>query len=262
MNQNLIIFADYGLDDAAATISILNAHSNFNTVTIVPIGGNVPVSMSFDNCFTLLNNFKDLKDKITVVDTRDVAQPSEYLAQIHGNDGMGDIFERNPKTEGFEILKYYDWLQTLDGDEVILSLGPMTLVKPLMQKSTFKLILMGGLVNEEPNFNGYEFNHCLDTEAFSYCTKFPHTAITLDTCRVPILNIRNTDIKGNGLYEQVLKADQLLSIKRKEQGCFVWDDVAACYLLKPERFEVKTCTDPWGNKLNSAVYISEKLYFE
>ena len=61
MNQNLIIFADYGLDDAAATISVLNAHDKFNAITIVPIGGNVPVSMSFNNCFTLLNNFNDLR---------------------------------------------------------------------------------------------------------------------------------------------------------------------------------------------------------
>lgn len=262
MKQKIIIFADYGLDDAAATISILNSHNKFSTITIVPIGGNVPVSMAFDNCFTLLNNFIDLKYKITVVDTRDIKQPSEYLADIHGNDGMGDIFKKSPSTSNFTVIKYGEWLDTLKGDEVILSLGPMTLVKPLMQKTAFKLIIMGGLINEEPNFKGYEFNHCLDTDAFSYCVKFPHTAITLDTCRVPILNIRNVDIKDDGLYEQVLRADQVLSIKRNEQGCFVWDDVAACYLLKPERFKVTTCTDPWGNKIYNAVYVSNEIYFK
>ena len=262
MKQDLIIFADYGLDDAAATISVLNAHNNFNAITIVPIGGNVPTNMSFNNCFTLLNNFLCLKHKITVVDTLNNPQPSEYLAEIHGNDGMGDIFKSNPKTNDFKIIKYNQWLDTLNGNEVVLSLGPMTLVKPVMERYPLKLILMGGCINESPNFKGYEFNHCLDTEAFAYCVKFPHTAITLDTCRIPALDIRNIDVVGDGLHEQILRADQKLSITRNEQGCYVWDDIAACYLLKPERFSTKACTDKWGNTINNAIYISSEVYYK
>lgn len=260
--DNLIIFADYGLDDAAATTSIFKEHNRFSKIYIVPIGGNVPVDISYRNCFTLLSLYPELWHKITVVDTLSIPQAGEYLAEIHGNDGMGDIITPADIPVEIEKTDFNDWLETLDGGETVLSLGPMTLVKPLMERHSHKLIIMGGCVNTPPNFKGYEFNHCLDTEAFSYCVGFPHAAITLDTCRVPVLDMRKYDIKGDSLHEQIIRADQKLSITRNEEGCFVWDDVAACYLLYPERFELREQTDPHQNRIFNAVYISDKLYFE
>ncbi len=132
----------------------------------------------------------------------------------------------------------------------------------VFKNPTQELIIMGGCDNEEPNFGDYEFNHCLDPEAFSYCTKFPHAAITLDTCRVEKLDMRKYEITGDDFHSQILRADQRLSITRKEDGCYVWDDVAASYLIFPERFELREQTDPHGNRIFNAVYISDKLYFE
>lgn len=259
--EKLIIFADYGLDDAAATVSIFERANRFENITIVPIGGNVPAKVAFRNCFTLLSYFPQVWSKVTVVDTTDIPQPSEYLADIHGNDGMGDLFVASDKDVAVPVIAFEEWLPQLTGKETVLSLGPMTMVRPVMERYPCKLIIMGGRVKEEPNFNGYEFNHCLDTEAFSYCTRLPHAAITLDTCRTEKLDMRKVDITGDDIHSMILRADQRLSVTRGEDGCYVWDAVAACYLLFPERFVLQEQTDPYGNRLYNAVYVSDKLYF-
>ena len=51
-------------------------------------------------------------------------------------------------------------------------------------------------------------------------------------------------------------------LQRGEKGCYVWDDVAAAYLLHPERFTLRQQTDRDGNRIFNAVYVSDKLYFE
>ena len=260
--KNLIIFADYGLDDAAATATIFKHADQFKSITIIPIGGNVPAQVSYKNCMTILSFFPEVHDKLTIVDTTHIQQPSEYLAEIHGNDGMGDIFTAVSECNSVPVKKYETWLNELNGDEVILSLGPMTLVRPVFEKHECRLIIMGGCVNEEPNFGDYEFNHCLDPEAFAFCTQFPHVAITLDTCRVEKLDMRKINITGDDVHSLILQADQRLSITRNEDGCYVWDDVAACYLIFPDRFEIKEQTDPHGNRVYNAVYTSDRIYFE
>ena len=263
MPDKLIIFADYGLDDAAATISIIKKHMQFDKIDIVAIGGNVPPDISLRNCVTLLGAMPDANHKITVVDTTQVEQRSEYLEDIHGKDGMGDFFKQNSDTSSLTMTNYEQWLAGLSGDEIVLSLGPVTLVKPVLARHSVKqLVLMGGCVDTPPNFGEYEFNEAMDPDAFAFCLTFPHVAITLDTCRVPKLDMRRLHIEGDDVHSAIIRKDQALSVTRGEEGCFVWDDVAACYLLHPERFKTVKKTDPHGNEINMAEYISELEYFE
>jgi len=261
--NDIVIFADYGLDDAAATISIFNHSEKFENITIIPIGGNVPVEVSLRNCYSLLSYFPELWHKIKVVCTSHLEQPNEYLAEIHGLDGMGDLFTHTNEEPQVSKQKFEEWLQDFKGNETVLSLGPMTLVRTLLEKHKVgKFVFMGGLVNEKPNFNGYEFNQALDVEAFNFCVNFPHVAITLDTCRTERLDMRKFTIAGDDIHSQILRADKRLSISRGEKGCYVWDDVAACYVLYPDRYEIKQETDPFGNTIYNAYYVSDKLYFE
>lgn len=260
--KKLVIFADYGLDDAAATVSILRHHELYDEIIIVPIGGNVPVKVSYCNCLTLLAQYPALLNKIIVVSTYHLIQPQKYLASIHGCDGMGDLLTPPEIYPVINKISFEEWLNTYTGEEIILSLGPMTLVRTALQQHSCKqLIFMGGCVREEPNFNGREFNHALDVNAFAYCVRHPHTAVTLDTCRVERLDIRRIKIVGEDLHARLLRADQSLSISRGENGCYVWDDIAACYLLHPERFDVHKEIDRDGNLLYNARYISDSLYF-
>ncbi len=261
--RRLIIFADYGLDDAAATVSLYNNRNKFEGITIVPIGGNVPPKVSYDNAVTLLNHLCTKGECFELVDTLGEKQPYRYLADIHGGDGMGDILEKNDSLEHVKIASFGDFLKGIKGDEILLSLGPMTLVTPIAQAFPgCPLVIMGGCVESEPNYEGYEFNVALDPEAFARAVKQRHVAITLDTCRVEKLDMRRLEITDSSLHSQILRADQRLSISRGEEGCYVWDDVAACYVLHPERFELKSGKDRQGNTVTYAVYVSKREYFE
>ena len=261
--KHLIIFADYGLDDAAATATIFESIKRFSHISIVPVGGNVPARKALENCITLLSFYKPLcRRKVTVVETSHIPQPSAYTADIHGQDGMGDIFPRDPLDSDVKTVRFEEWLSGTDGKELVLSLGPMTMVKPLMEKHPeYVPVIMGGCVHTPPNFNGFEFNQSLDREAFAFCTKGSHAAITLDTCRVPALDMRLREIRGDDVHSRVLQADQRLSVTRGEEGCYVWDDVAAAFLLYPDRFQLTEETDLDGNRLFNATYISDKLYY-
>jgi len=260
--SHLIIFADYGLDDAAATVSILTRAERFDYIDIVPIGGNVPVAVAYRNAFTLLAKFPEALNKIRVVDTRHISQPSEYLADIHGADGMGDLFDPAVPDGPVVILTFEDWVSQLSGQEVILSLGPMTLVRPLMERQEHPLVIMGGCIDTPPNFHGFEFNHCLDKEAFSFCAPQAQAVITLDTCRVSTLDLSGVEVTGRGLHAQIMRAAQTMSTAWDDAGCHMWDDVAACYVLFPDRFQTTLQTDPHGNTYAHAMYCSQTVYYE
>ncbi len=258
--NHLIVFADYGLDDAAATVTLLEQQERFAQIDLVPIGGNVPVEVAYKNCMTLLSCFPAVLKKIRVVDTRHVAQPAEYLASIHGKDGMGDLLpaaEAPVFTVGYEA-----WLAKLQGKEQVLSLGPLTLVRPVMERHVHPLVIMGGCVHTHPNFHGFEFNHALDQEAFSVCAPLAVGVVTLDTCRVSALDVRTMTLPEEGLHTAILRRDVELSYARGEDGCYVWDDVAASFLLYPQRFSTHWETDPHGNRYPNAVFRGEGLYFQ
>ena len=262
--EKIVLFADYGLDDASATAHVLDHADRFDEIVIIPIGGNVPTAVSHRNCYTILSHYPALWDKITVVSTLHLVQPFENLTDIHGGDGMGDILTVPAVQPAVREIPFEKWLaEEYTGRETLLSLGPMTLVRPVLEKHPCRrLVIMGGCIREEPNFCGREFNHALDTEAFAYCVRYPHEAVTLDTVRgAAVLDMRGREIEGDGLHARFLRADQALSITRGEAGCYVWDDVAAAFVLHPDRFAVQPERDPDGNLVNNLVYTSEALYF-
>lgn len=257
--NHIIIFADYGLDDAAATVSILERAERFDRIDIVPIGGNVPVEVAFRNAFTLLSFYPSVWNKVRVIDTTYLPQPSEYLKDIHGGDGMGDVFD--PAPANVERISFEPWLATLTGEETVLSLGPATLVKPVMERHRHPLIMMAGCIDTPPNFKGFEFNHCLDKEAFSYCAPQAEAVITLDTCRVPALDV-SAVTPDRTLHGRIMQAAQKLATAWDNAGCHMWDDVAACCLLFPHRFTAPLQTDPHGNTYHHAKYISDCVYYK
>ena len=89
--NRIIIFCDYGLDDAIATVHILGNAEMFEHIDVVPVGGNVTVDTAFRNAHTLLQYAKADKRKVRIVDTRAFGQAAADIPDIHGADGMGDM---------------------------------------------------------------------------------------------------------------------------------------------------------------------------
>ncbi len=252
--KNLAVLCDYGLDDAVATIHILNNSDKFNKIDILPIGGNFPVEDSLVNAKRLLTHYEKNIENVRLVNTVGIPQGCEKLVFIHGKDGMGDILPL--EYNDIDTIEYDSWIKEVDNNYVIVSLGPCTVAKDILkQKGALDLVMMGGNIAEEPNFNGYEFNHGMDIGAFEECVKYPHVVATLDSCHFDKGDLNKIEIRETGIFDKTLKRYRELSNERKESGCYVYDLVVAVYLTDPERFSCETATDKDGNILKVLKYI-------
>lgn len=258
MNKNLILLCDYGLDDAAATVHILNNRDKFEKIFILPVGGNMPLEVSHRNAHRLLYNYGEKLENVIVVNTASVSQFSEVLEGIHGFDGMGDILP--PEYECIvPELNFDEWLETADKDCTVVSVGPCTVTLKILEKlGSVPLLIMGGRVNENANFRGYEFNQCLDVEAFAECVKYPHAVGTLDSCHNPNCNFYDIDCSGDRLLNRLCRRSAEMSKDRGDKGSFIYDLITVRYLFVPERFEIEKITDNEGNLLSMLRYVSDE----
>lgn len=260
--MKLVLFCDYGLDDAAATVdALLHAEEDgYQKIDLVAVAGNVPKEVALRNAKKLVANLKFEFPETTIVDTTACPQPERFLQNIHGNDGMGDLLEET--TFAGRVIPFAQWLNE-EGDFDLVSLGPMTLVPDALKTGRVKkFVFMGGNVAEKPNFGEYEFNHGMNAEAFAYCAKFPHIAVTMDTCRNPIFNVQKTGVAGKGLLPALVNRSRELTFQTGERGCYIWDDIAVKVLRHPEWFLTERKTDAFGNVLSVAKYVFGKSYEE
>lgn len=258
--MRLVLFCDYGLDDAAATVDALQhaLADGYEKVDLVAVGGNVPADVALKNAIKLVHNLDFSLPELAIVDTTGCPQPCEFLKTIHGGDGMGDLFEEVSAPD-VSVIPFQVWLEELR-DFVLLSLGPMTLVPCVLAKKPNKFIFMGGNISEEPNFHGYEFNHALNREAFSECVRYPHVAVTMDTCRHPLINLQHEEIEEKSLLHRIVLRAKERTFLSGEKGCYVWDDIAVKYLRHPEWFELYSAKDRDGNLLTVARYTLGKRF--
>lgn len=260
--MKLVMFCDYGLDDAVATVDVMThwKEDGFDEVDIVPVGGNVPTEIALRNAKKLIAGLTFPLPRITVVDTTCIPQPAEFLKDIHGGDGMGDLI---PDADcSVPVIGFFEWISTLKEGFVLLSLGPMTLVKYALEKKPSRFIFMGGNISERPNYGDYEFNHGVNPEEFSRCVRFPHVAITMDTCRCEQINIQQRKIEGRDLMHMLVRRSKEMTFHSGEIGCYVWDDIAVKYMRHPEWFSLYEAYDRDKNRLTVAKYMQDRTYVE
>ncbi|MBQ8340407.1 MAG: nucleoside hydrolase [Clostridia bacterium] len=258
MKKKVALLCDYGLDDALATLYLLRYAERFTQIDILPIGGNFPRETSFTNAKRLLTYGEAVPRQLRLVDTVTAPQSESCIPEIHGKDGMGDVLPTDYR-EMAPVISYEQWLSELDDSYVIVSLGPCTITRDILErKGALPLILMAGNVAEPPNYNGYEFNHGMDTAGFAAAVRYPHAVATLDTCHAPTCNLIGQTLPTEGLFARMLHRYLALSRGRGETVCSVYDMVAVVYLIHPERFRTEAVVDPQGNHLSLLRYISEK----
>ncbi len=254
--KHFILLCDYGLDDAAATAELFLRKEKEDRVDVLPVGGNMPLEQTRRNARVLLSHLSFEEGTVRLVDTSVLSQPKERLPLIHGADGMGDVLALR---EGFalEEIGLNAWEKTLTGEEILISLGPCTVTRYLLQRRRFsQLWLMGGTVEQTPNFRGREFNHALDVEAFAYCTRFAHKAATMDTCFHDRFNLMEHPPRSEDpLVESLLSRYLHYAVARGADRCCVFDWVLIRALFFPERFCCEKRRDPDGNLLNVLRYL-------
>lgn len=240
MNYNrIIIFSDYGVDDAAALLHVLKYAHLFNYIDIVPIGGNVDVKTAFRNAHTLLASTDMSIEKVRLVDTREIKQPYADIPEIHGSDGLGDFL--SPKISHAPVVSFNEFAAEIKKvarpeRDCVLSLGPCTL-PVMLGYAPFCTVLMGGATNEEPNYGDYEFNEALDAEAFKAFSYTATAVATLDTChdkKFDFVNMRT----GEPLTDKFFARCVELCRARGVSKIAVYDYVAALAVTHPDTFDI------------------------
>ena len=241
--NRMVIFSDYGLDDAVATAYVLANRVDFAHIDILPIGGNVTATAALHNIRKLLaaafDDGLDLRG-VRIVDSTDYYQECCPLADVHGADGMGDLFapcEKSPVPE----CAFEPWADEIGAGYRVLSLGPCTMVKRALVTTKNmpggRIVIMGGCTRETPNFGKYEFNDGLDHSAFLWTLRRPHVAVTLDTCRMPAFNLAGTRKSGGRLFDTLVNRSVELAEARHGDNSYIYDYIAAVALIRPELFE-------------------------
>lgn len=257
--MKIALLCDYGMDDAVATLYLFKYADRFETIDILPVGGNFPLGEVTANAKRILTYAENLPRNVRLVDTSSIEQPSERLTDIHGEDGMGRFLPAEEDYKG-EAIAFNEWLEGVNEDYTIVSLGPCTVTLEILKnKKVGSLILMCGNIAEPPNYNGYEFNHGVNPEAFSECVKYSHYSVTLDTCHNKYSDFFLIENKEEGWLKRAIERAKELSRERNEAFCSIYDLAAVIYLLEPERFRSEAVTDPFGNKVNVLRYIDNKF---
>lgn len=252
MNRHYAVLCDYGLDDACATVYLLDNAEEGDRFDILPIGGNSEVNVAYRNAQTLIAEYVRRggnADNVRIVDTCDVTQPWAMLPSIHGKDGMGDLFA--PAVSDVPVIGFAGWLNENTDPLYVVSLGPCTVTDIIMKNARVEnLLIMGGCVAEVPNFHGYEFNHYLDIPAFNACTKYPHAVATLDSCRTPKFNLAGKHFTDGSLLAMLLNRSIELATARHPDNCYVYDYIAVHYAVHPDLFTIEKVVDGEGNLLS------------
>ncbi len=248
--NRIIMFCDYGLDDAIATLHILKHADMFKCIDIVPIGGNVNVNVAFRNANTLLAAANADTKKVRLIDARAIAQPGTDIPDVHGVDGIGDVLP--PAESGVPVIGFEEFQSELEtvrepSRDCVLSLGPCTLPVKLGYVP-FCTALMGGTVNEPPNYGEYEFNEGMDVEAFKKLAYAATAVATLDTCHDE--KVSYDDIcPGDALAAKLTEKYKSMCISRNAPVT-VYDYVAAKAVTDPELFDVERIKRADGVEFN------------
>ena len=234
----IIMFCDYGLDDAIATLHILRNAGMFGRIDIVPVGGNVPVDIAYPNAHTLLAAADADINKVRIVDTRGIAQAAADIPDVHGKDGIGDVLSLAPSNAPVIAFDEYKNELAKNGDpsvDCLLSLGPCT-VPVLLGYMPETIVVMGGTTLEPPNQGDYEFNECMDIAAFETLAARATAVATLDSCHDKKFDFDNMRF-DDALADKLLKK-YVAMCKRRNAFVTVYDYVAALFVTDPALFAV------------------------
>lgn len=225
--KRVLVFCDPGIDDALALVYLAD-HPSVEIAGVVAVAGNVTARQAEVNATHVLS---EIGTAVPVYGTSHLEQYSADASEYHGTDGLGGLSSGSPcdSHPPRQALSF-------EGAFDILSLGPCTMVVDFSTENDFSsLYLMGGLIGDEGNFHGLEYNFYLDPDsAQRLLQKHNPFVIPLEAGRElkKLPHVR----RGRDMFESLNR--QFLALARKRSGiaCY-YDLVAAIAYAEPERFE-------------------------
>jgi len=244
----IIIDTDPGHDDALA-IMMLEKSGQFDVKAITTVCGNSTIENVTNNaCFVL-----DLIGSQTPIYSGAKKPLKRKLIQavVHGKSGLaGADVSRKEKLTRNAVEKIIEIVRKNPKKISIVVLGPQTniaeafLRDPKLPRLIKQLVIMGGAVTVPGNKNRVaEFNILVDPEAADivFCAPVKKVLIPLDVCNEVYLNLNDfRKLEKSPMYPQIISMMKEyikgIATFEKEKKAFMYDPLAAYYLLNPKAY--------------------------
>jgi inosine-uridine nucleoside N-ribohydrolase len=246
----ILIDTDAGHDDVLAMLLLLKS-GQVDVLAITTVAGNSTITNTTRNAaFTL-----ELLDRKEIPVFSGYATPLKrklVVAVVHGKSGLdgADTARTIFKLTRDAHLQIGRLVRENPHQVTILTLGPLTniarafLADPTLPSLVKEIVMMGGAVYVGGNKSRVaEFNLFVDPEAAEivFKAKVKKTLVPLDPCNEVILSPDDFEkLRGSALYAPIrtMMEQFILGTERYEgtRGAYVYDAIAAYYLLKPTAF--------------------------
>jgi inosine-uridine nucleoside N-ribohydrolase len=299
VKDNVWFDTDSGLfgDDGAALVMLLRSPGQVNVQGITIVPGNVWAPQGAEYMFHILDLLK--KPQVTValgadgplIHTTAMAKESE---RRWGTLSYIGAFAQDPAAvipaPGFKLTARklrHDAINQLiseiehrSGELTILALGPMTNIalalrmKPEIATKIKRIVFMGGNIRVPGNAsNAAEFNFWFDPEAARIVlrSRIPKKIMFgLDICNLARLRKAEFDQIANvrtpiaQLFREDLGNRYPAFLKKPDATGYLWDSLAAAYLLDPEfvtKSEIRylDVQTSWGQFYGSTIPLDRRV---
>jgi inosine-uridine nucleoside N-ribohydrolase len=233
----------YFNDDGAALVMLLNRPQQVRIEGITVVPGNFWPATGSEYMLHILKLMHRSDVPLYFGAQAPLIHTAAMVKKETGIDYLGAFARDSPKYSG--PAKAVDFLiETLDkspGKVTVLALGPMTNIaialrlRPDLQTKIGRIVFMGG------KLNGKEFNFWFDPEAAQIVLRSSiakKVMFGLDICDHALIDKAHAD----QITAQTPIADLYRDDRVKNPSPYVWDTLAAAYLLDP-KFVTKRETD-------------------
>ena len=173
--RKVIIDTDPGIDDILA-IATAYTYDDYEIIGMSTVTGNVSLEKTTNNAILTL----DILEKDTPIfvgNSKSLTLPRDYDSNVHGNDGMGNLYKKyrhnTPKMEReiSDIFALKRLIDESDSKVTIIALGPLTniaqllIMDPLIHEKIEEIHIMGGGIKQGNTTALSEFNFYCDSIA-------------------------------------------------------------------------------------------------
>jgi inosine-uridine nucleoside N-ribohydrolase len=256
--RRVIIDTDPGIDDSAAIFLALRS-PELTVECLTTVFGNAPIGHTSQNAIRVLEAAGRSDLPVYEGAGRPLVREPNYAPQVHGQDGLGDVFPEPPRgavTPGRAVEQIIARVLEAPGQIDLLALGPLTNValalslEPALAGALRSLIVMGGAArtrgNVTPVASANLFNDP-ESAAIVYRSGAPLVQVGLDVCRQTIISpaqlarIQQTPDPICDLLSRATPQIQAFYQRSEglQQGVHYNDVPATAYLVDPSLFGVE-----------------------